>query len=94
MHFLRIPTFIINLRSRVDRKAHILKEFLGHEEFDVIIAEACEHKIGAIGLWNTIKHIIKDLVRKEDEFVLVCEDDHMFTPHSGASVSDGWFRII
>ena len=74
-----IPTFIINLKKRTDRKAYILKEFSGRDEFNVNVVEACEHEIGAIGLWETIKHILQNLVNEHDDYVLICEDDHQFT---------------
>ncbi|MDN3548778.1 hypothetical protein [Mucilaginibacter aquaedulcis] len=74
-----IDTYIINLRSRIERKEHILNEFKTREEFAVNIVEACEHKIGAVGLWNSIKKIIREAERKELEYVLICEDDHLFT---------------
>ncbi|SIR61671.1 Glycosyltransferase family 25 (LPS biosynthesis protein) [Mucilaginibacter lappiensis] len=74
-----ISAYIINLKSRVDRKEHILKEFAGRPEFTAHVVEACQHKIGAVGLWNTIRHIVQNLVNEDDEYVLICEDDHQFT---------------
>jgi len=74
-----IPTYVINLKSRTDRKHHIINEFKGKNEFAINIIEACEDKIGAIGLWKTITHIIRDAMKEELEYVLICEDDHMFT---------------
>ena len=75
-----IQTYIINLKKRTDRKDHILKEFLGREEFNLDVVEACEHESGAIGLWNTIRHILQSQVRDE-EYIIICEDDHQFTKH-------------
>lgn len=74
-----IPTFVINLEKREDRRLHILEEFSGREEFDVTIVKAIEHQIGAVGLWNTIQEIIGNLVDGTEEFILICEDDHQFT---------------
>jgi GR25 family glycosyltransferase involved in LPS biosynthesis len=76
---MTIPTFIINLKVRSDRFEHIKKEFDGRSEFGINIVEAHTNKFGNIGLWNTMKHIIKDLANPEDEFILICEDDHLFT---------------
>lgn len=76
---LPIPTFIINLKERYDRKTHITNEFFGRQEFDVHIVEAHKHEYGAIGLWNTIKHIVMNLPNPDEEFILICEDDHQFT---------------
>lgn len=76
---MTIPTFIINLETRADRKDHIVREFAGRDEFHTTIVKAHLHEVGAVGLWNTIRHIIQDLIRPDDDFVLICEDDHVFT---------------
>jgi len=76
-----IPTYIINREKRTDRKEHIIKEFQGRDEFNTTIVTAREHEIGAIGLWNSIKHILTDLVSDSDDYILICEDDHQFTMH-------------
>jgi len=31
-----IPTYIINLKKRIARKEHIVNEFAGRDEFDVV----------------------------------------------------------
>jgi GR25 family glycosyltransferase involved in LPS biosynthesis len=74
-----IPTYIINLKTRTERRENVLKEFENRHEFNVQIVEAIEHEIGAIGLRETMKYILRDLVKEEDEYVLICEDDHQFT---------------
>jgi len=76
-----LSTYIINLKNRTDRKAYILKEFAGRDEFNINIVEGHEHKVGAVGLWNTIRHIIQNLANQKDEYILICEDDHQFTGH-------------
>jgi len=76
---MQIPTYVINLKARTDRKEHIINEFAGRDEFAISIIEAYEHKTGAIGLWSSIKQIIQKAYNEEEEYVLVCEDDHMFT---------------
>lgn len=73
-----IPTYIINLKSRPDRRENVLKEFESKSEFDITIVDAIKHDVGAIGLWSTINHIIGTLAGSSD-FFLVCEDDHQFT---------------
>lgn len=80
MSTIPIPTYIINLKSRVDRRQHIINEFATRNEFNVNIIEAHEHKIGAIGLWCTIKYILQKTANSEYEYILICEDDHQFTP--------------
>src|SRR5579859_2973117 len=74
-----ISTYVINLSKRTERKENILKEFAGRKEFKVHIVTAIEHATGAIGLWNTIKYILQNMVEDRDDFILICEDDHQFT---------------
>ncbi len=79
MKEIALSTYIMNLRNRGDRKAHILKEFAGRPEFNITIIEACEHHVGAIGLWQTVNHILQNLLNDKDEYIIICEDDHQFT---------------
>ncbi|MBD5351554.1 MAG: methyltransferase domain-containing protein [Bacteroides sp.] len=74
-----IPTYVINLPERTDRLEHIRKEFEGRPEFDLHIVEASRHEIGAIGLWQSICRIITEAKESDEDFVLICEDDHFFT---------------
>lgn len=74
-----LTTFIINLRNRFDRKVHILNEFNDRYEFDIQVIEAVENSTGAIGLWESIKKIVKQAVETGEEKILICEDDHLFT---------------
>lgn len=74
-----INTYAINLKCRTDRYQHITEEFNGRDEFNLTIVEACEHTVGAIGLWQTLNHIILTLVPSDVEYILICEDDHQFT---------------
>jgi hypothetical protein len=81
MNYSRISTFVINLKNRTDRKENILNEFLGRDEFSVTIVEPQKDENPALSLWRTIKYIIENKICKEDEFFLLCEDDHQFTEH-------------
>ena len=76
-----IPTYVINLKERKERKKHIIKEFEGKEEFHVTIVDACTHRIGAVGLWNSIVKVINMAIEQDDDAILICEDDHYFTEH-------------
>lgn len=76
-----IPTYVINLKERIERKEHISKEFEGKTEFGVTFVEACTHTIGGVGLWNSIVKIIEQAVEEDDDVILICEDDHYFTEH-------------
>ncbi|WP_082331523.1 glycosyltransferase family 25 protein [Lascolabacillus massiliensis] len=74
-----IPTYIINLKERAERKEHIVSEFEGKPEFGVTFVDACTHSIGAVGLWNSIVKVIEFAVEQENDVILICEDDHYFT---------------
>lgn len=76
-----LPTYIINRKVRTERKAHILQEFAGRDEFDLRLVEACEHRNGAIGLWQSICKIVQQAQAEGREMILLCEDDHCFTAH-------------
>ncbi len=72
-----IKTFIINLKNRPDRKKNIITEFSDRHEFELEIIEPEAHAVPAVSLWNTLKHVIEE--NSNREFVIVCEDDHIFT---------------
>lgn len=74
-----IPTYVINLTNRTDRKEHTINEFKKHQEFDLQIVTAIEHERGAMGLWQTIQKIITEAEKLDNEFIIICQDDHSFT---------------
>lgn len=74
-----LPTYVINLEHRTDRKEHILAEFKNKFEFNLKIVSAIRNSFGALGYWDTLTKIIKDNQDGIDECILVCQDDHTFT---------------
>ncbi len=78
---ITIPTYIINLPERIDRLAHVKNEFSGRNEFDLTVVEACRHTIGAVGLWQSIRKVVSLAIDNDDDVIIICEDDHMFTEH-------------
>jgi len=76
-----ISTFIINLAERTDRLSHIKSEFEDKHEFDISIVNAVKHEIGAVGLWLSIRNIIKNAILTDEDVILICEDDHKFTEY-------------
>lgn len=74
-------TFIINLKKRTDRKRHIIREFEGRHEFFYKIIEPLADENAAVSLWNTIRLLIQNAITNHDEMIMICEDDHQFTPH-------------
>lgn len=76
---IKIPVYIINLKERIDRKKNILKTFHGRNEFELNIVPAIKKRRGADGLWQTIVSIINKVKDNDDEVIIICEDDHIFT---------------
>jgi len=79
-HDIVLPTYIINLPNRKERKESIEQQFAGRKEFDVHFIEACVHPHSNVGLWQSICKIVRMAEQGEDEVILICEDDHIFTP--------------
>jgi len=68
----------VNLAHRTDRRNHIIEEFKGKYEFNLEIVPAIQHKKGAIGLWKTINELIAEALNSNQEYIIICEDDHSF----------------
>ena len=75
----KINVYAINLVKRADRRSSIVSEFAGREEFRLTIVPAIEHPIGAVGLWQTIRGIVRQGNEEDLEYLIICEDDHRFT---------------
>lgn len=80
-----IPVYIFNLPNRTERKEHILSQFKGRREFKPILVEACQHQIGAVGLWMSIVKVVRMAKMRQDEVIILCKDDHIFTENYSAS---------
>ena len=74
-----IPTYIINLEKRKDRRSYIEQEFANKAEFNLTIVKAIEDKIPAVGLYKTLKTILLQAKGNSLPYILICEDDHQFT---------------
>lgn len=75
-----IPVYIINLPQREDRRISIVNEFADKTVFNATIVSPLPHEIPSTSLWITIKHILHDLVSTDADYIIICEDDHIFTP--------------
>lgn len=53
-----LPTYVVNLPERTDRRLHIEREFSGRPEFDLHWVNACRAPRGADGLWQSLLKII------------------------------------
>lgn len=80
-----LPTYIINLPEREERRKHILSQFEGRKEFDCKLINAVKHTVGAYGLWLTIRKVIEMAIENDDEVILICEDDHEFSTDYSSS---------
>lgn len=78
---ITIPTYIINLPEREDRRTHIERQFAGKPEFDVTLFPAIKKTPGALGLWESIRGIVQQAIDNDDDVIIICEDDHEFTLH-------------
>lgn len=74
-----IPVYAINMKEREERRRHIISEFQNRKEFQFNLVEACAHSIGAVGLWNSMIKIIEMAKNRNDDIIIICEDDHYFT---------------
>jgi hypothetical protein len=76
---MELSTNIVNLPHRIDRREHIISQFAGRHEFVFELIPAIEHEKGAYGLWQTVQKIVQKESGKENNFFILCEDDHTFT---------------
>jgi len=74
-----IPTYIINVKERTDRLNHVKKQFSDKPEFNITVIEAVVHSVGAIGLWESTIKAIRMAQERNEEYILICEDDQQFT---------------
>lgn len=75
-----LPTYVIHLPEHTDRQAHIERQFADRPEFDFHWVEACRAERGADGLWQSIRKVVAQADADGDDVILICEDDHEFTP--------------
>lgn len=77
---ITIPVYVINLPERTERLESIYETFKGKNEFELNIIPAIKRERGADGLWQTIYSIVEKANDGDDEVIIICEDDHVFTP--------------
>lgn len=75
-----LPTYLIKFRERQEDFTNIRQQFESKDEFDLTIVEACNDKVEKVGLWLSIKKIIRTAIDKGDDVVIICGDYHEFTP--------------
>ena len=80
MKYSPIPTYIVNIPSRLDRRQSMEMQFQDKPEFDVTFVDAVQHPNGAIGIWQSLVKVIRMAQEVGYDKILFCEDDHIFTP--------------
>lgn len=83
---ITISTYVNNLSERTDRRASIIQTFQNHPEFDLHIMNAIKRPRGATGLWESIIKIVREAQHNEEDVIVICEDDHVFTPDYNKAV--------
>ena len=76
-----LPVYVINLKERIERRYHIEQQFANKTEFEVNYIDAIKRPIGAVGLWESLKKCVNIAIEKEEDIIVICEDDHFFTEH-------------
>lgn len=74
-----ISVYALNLPKRQDRLQSILQQFRGKSEFDFKVISVIQHKIGAFGQWRNFVGLVQQEEKKNSEYFIFCEDDHVFT---------------
>ncbi|MCL7986602.1 hypothetical protein M8998_01485 [Sphingobacterium sp. lm-10] len=74
-----IPTYIINLEKRAERRQFAENQFCKHPEFNVNFFKAIQDSNPAFGLYKSLRTIIESARKKRFPLVLICEDDHKFS---------------
>lgn len=81
MNNYKLPTYIVNLKSRPDRRRSVEAQFDGKSEFDVRIVDAVQDPDGAAGIWKSLVKVISIAEEAGHDRIVFCEDDHVFTKH-------------
>lgn len=76
-----LPVYAINLPKRTERRQHLNEQFMDKDEFSVTYVDAVQHRIGAVGLWESIKKAVRLAIERDEDIIAICEDDHTFTPY-------------
>lgn len=77
----KISTYIIHLPERIERQKLYNSQFADRKEFDIVSNNAYKHQIGAVGLWKSICMAVSKAKNANEDAVLICEDDHIFTEY-------------
>lgn len=75
-----ISVYIPNLPQRTERRASITEQFDGRDLFDINLVRPVPDKVASNSLWRTILSIVEKANGGDDEVIVICEDDHIFTP--------------
>src|SRR5690606_15980557 len=75
----QLSTYVINTLEREDRLDSIQSQFFGKSEFNLKVLTSPREYNGATGLWRNIKKAVSAAVENDEDLILICEDDHVFS---------------
>jgi len=76
---MAVTTYIINSNRNGKGLSGILSRFRGRREFNVRVTNLCEHTNIENAYWSTLTKIIQRAVDEDEDVIVVCDDDHLFT---------------
>ncbi len=47
--------------------------------FFVEVIQSTRNEKGNVGLWNNVRRCVKLAIERGEDFIILCEDDHVFT---------------
>ncbi|WP_339903366.1 hypothetical protein [uncultured Cyclobacterium sp.] len=76
---ISITTYILNSKNSQMRLPPINLQFEGRTEFDVRMIKMCENTNAEHAYWMTLIQIIQQAKADEDDVIIVCDNNHLFT---------------
>lgn len=76
----KISTYVLLGKRKADNLQHITKQFSNKDEFDYTIIHTDKKRGDDSIVWEYIKKIISMAIKNDDDAIVICEDDHEFTP--------------
>lgn len=75
-----LPVYVINLKELHGTAAAYRGTVSREGRVCSPLDRGNEHSIGAVGLWQSMLKAVQTAIDKRDDIMIICEDDHIFTP--------------